>query len=126
MAVRPEAITSVIKDQIRQFGGQVQEVNVGTIVEAGDGIVRIYGLSGALNSELLEFPRPSGEALLGIALNLEEDSVSGVILGDHTEIKEGDEVRSTGRVIEVPVGEGLLGRVVNALGQPIDGKGPIS
>jgi F-type H+/Na+-transporting ATPase subunit alpha len=125
MAVRPEEITAVIKEQIEHFGTQVQEVNVGTVVEAGDGIVRIYGLSGALNSELLEFPRPSGEPLMGIALNLEEESVSAVILGDYTGVKEGDEVRSTGRVIEVPVGDGLLGRVVNALGQPIDGKGPI-
>ncbi len=125
MAIRPEEITSVIKEQIQHFGSQVQEVNVGTVVEAGDGIARIYGLSGALNSEMLEFPRKNGEPLMGIALNLEEDSVSAVILGDYTEVKEGDEVRSTGRVIEVPVGEGLLGRVVNALGQPIDGKGPI-
>lgn len=125
MAVRPEEITAVIKEQIEHFGTQVQEVNVGTVVEAGDGIVRIYGLSGALNSELLEFPRESGEPLMAIALNLEEESVSAVILGDYTGIKEGDEVRSTGRVIEVPVGDGLLGRVVNALGEPIDGKGPI-
>src|SRR5690242_15037234 len=125
MAVRPEEITAVIKEQIEHFGTQVQEVNVGTVVEAGDGIVRIYGLSGALNSELLEFPRESGEPLMGIALNLEEESVSAVILGDYTDVKEGDEARSTGRVIEVPVGDGLLGRVVNALGEPIDGKGPI-
>jgi F-type H+-transporting ATPase subunit alpha len=125
MAIRPEEITSVIKEQIQHFGAQVQEVNVGTVIEAGDGITRIYGLSGALNSEMLEFPRETGEPLMGIALNLEEDSVSAVILGDYTEVKEGDEVRSTGRVIEVPVGQGLLGRVVNALGQPIDGKGPI-
>jgi F-type H+-transporting ATPase subunit alpha len=125
MAVRPEEITAVIREQIQQFGAQVQEVNVGTVVAAGDGIARIYGLSGAVNSELLEFPVEHGEALMGIALNLEEESVSAVILGDHTGIKEGDEVRSTGRVIEVPVGEGLLGRVVNGLGQPIDGKGPI-
>src|SRR5579864_7651069 len=102
MAVRPEEITSVIKEQIKQFGAQVQAVNVGTVVEAGDGIVRIYGLSGALNSELLEFPRESGESLMAIALNLEEESVSAVVLGDYTQIKEGDEVRSTGRVIEVP------------------------
>jgi len=125
MAVRPEEITSVIKEQIQQFGAQVQAVNVGTVVECGDGIARIHGLSGALNSELLEFPRESGEPLMGIALNLEEDSVSAVILGDYTGVKEGDEVRSTSRVIEVPVGDGLLGRVVNALGEPIDGKGPI-
>jgi F-type H+/Na+-transporting ATPase subunit alpha len=126
MAVRPEEITAVIKEQIQSFGAQTQEVNVGTIVEAGDGIVRIYGLSGALNSELLEIPQESGEPLMAIALNLEEESVSAVILGDYTVIKEGDEIRSTGRVIEVPVGDELLGRVVDALGQPIDGKGPIA
>src|SRR5712692_837581 len=125
MAVRPEEITAVIKEQIQSFGTQVQEVNVGTVVEAGDGIVRIYGLSAALNSELLEFPREGAEPLMAIALNLEENSVSAVILGDYTGVKEGDEVRSTGRVIEVPVGDGLLGRVVDGLGQPIDGKGPI-
>jgi F-type H+-transporting ATPase subunit alpha len=126
MAVRPEEITAVIKEQIQSFGAQTQEVNVGTIVEAGDGIVRIFGLSGALNSELLEIPRESGEPLMAIALNLEEDSVSAVVLGDYTAIKAGDEIRSTGRVIEVPVGDELLGRVVDALGQPIDGKGPIA
>ena len=125
MALRPEEITSVIKQQIQQFGTQVQAVNVGTVIEAGDGIARIYGLSGALSSELVEFPRPDGTSIKGIALNLEEDSVSAVILGDYTEIKEGDEVRSTGKVIEVPVGEELMGRVVDALGEPIDGKGPI-
>lgn len=125
MAVRPEEITSVIKQQIQQFGGQAQTVNVGTVIEAGDGIVRIHGLSGALNNELLEFPQRSGDAIMGIALNLEEDSVSAVILGDYTVVKEGDEARSTGRVVQVPVGDALLGRVVNALGQPIDGKGPI-
>jgi F-type H+/Na+-transporting ATPase subunit alpha len=126
MAVRPEEITAVIKEQIQSFGAQTQEVNVGTIVEGGDGIVRIYGLSGALNSELLEIPLESGEPLMAIALNLEEESVSAVVLGDYTAIKAGDEVRSTGRVIEVPVGDDLLGRVVDALGQPIDGKGPIA
>ncbi|MGI8551181.1 MAG: F0F1 ATP synthase subunit alpha [Dehalococcoidia bacterium] len=125
MAVRPDEITSVIKQQIQGFGTQTQAVNVGTIVSAGDGIARIYGLSGALNNELLEFPRQSGESTMGIALNLEEDTVSAVILGDYTELKEGDEVRSTGRVVEVPVGDALIGRVVNALGQPVDGKGPL-
>jgi F-type H+-transporting ATPase subunit alpha len=126
MAVRPEEITSVIREQIQNFGAHAQEVNVGTVVEAGDGIARIYGLSGALNSELLDFPGKGSESLMGIALNLEEGSVSAVILGDFTSVKEGDEVRSTGTVVEVPVGDGLLGRVVNALGEPIDGKGPIA
>jgi F-type H+-transporting ATPase subunit alpha len=125
MAVRPEEITSALKQQIQQFGNQVQAVDVGTVIETGDGIARVYGLSGALLGELIEFPRKNGEVITSIALNLEEDAVSVVILGDPTELKEGEEARATGRVVEVPVGEGLLGRVVNALGQPIDGKGPV-
>ena len=121
MAVRGQDITSVIRRQIQEFGGEVTMVDVGTVVEVGDGIARIQGLAGARYTELVEFP---GE-VMGIALNLEEDSVGVVILGDDSRIKEGDEVRSTGRIVEVPVGEGLLGRVVDALGRPIDGKGPI-
>ena len=121
MAVRGQDITSVIKRQIQEFGGEVTMVDVGTVVEVGDGIARIQGLSGARYTELVEFP---GD-IMGIALNLEEDSVGVVILGDDSQIKEGDEVRSTGRIVEVPVGEGLLGRVVDALGRPIDGKGAI-
>jgi len=126
MTTRSEEITSIIKQQIQQFGATVETVNVGTIIEAGDGIARISGLGGALNGELIEFPLPSGESIMGLALNLEEDTVSCVILGDYTAIVEGGEARTTGRVVEVPVGPELLGRVVNSLGEPIDGKGPIN
>ena len=122
MAVRGQDIASVIKRQIEEFGGRITMVDVGTVVEVGDGIARVHGLSGVKYNELLEFP----EGIMGLALNLEEDSVGTVILGVDTPIKEGDEVRSTGRIIQVPVGESLLGRVVDPLGQPIDGKGPIS
>ncbi len=121
MAVRGQDITSVIKQQIEQFGAELTMVDVGTVVEVGDGIARIHGLSGAKYNELLEFPN----GILGMALNLEEDGVGAAILGDYFKIKEGDEVRCTNRIVEVPVGEELLGRVVDPLGQPIDGKGPI-
>ncbi|HZQ35518.1 MAG TPA: F0F1 ATP synthase subunit alpha [Dehalococcoidia bacterium] len=126
MAVRPDEIASIIRSEIQSFGTQVQQTDVGTVIEAGDGVVRIHGMSGALYGELVEFPRENGDSIMGMALNLEEDSVSAVVLGDYTEIKEGDQARSTGRVAEVPVGEALIGRVVNALGEPIDGKGPIN
>jgi len=119
---RAQDIASVIKQQIEQFGTTVTAVNVGTVVEVGDGIARIHGLAGVKYNELLEFPK----GVIGLALNLEEDSVGAIILGGHSIIKEGDEVKSTGKIVEVPVGEGLIGRVVNPLGQPIDGKGPIS
>lgn len=122
MAIRGQDITSVIKRQIEEFGNEVSMVDVGTVVESGDGVARVQGLSGVRYTELVEFPNE----IVGIALNLEEDSVGVVILGDETQIKEGDEVRSTGRVAEVPVGEAMLGRVVDALGRPIDGKGPIN
>jgi F-type H+-transporting ATPase subunit alpha len=122
MAVRGQDIASVIKRQIEEFGGDITQVDVGTVVEAMDGTARIHGLSGVRYSELLEFP---GE-IFGLALNLEEDSVGAVILGDYIQIKEGDEVRSTGRIIEVPVGDAMLGRVVDSLGVPIDGKGAIA
>ena len=122
MAVKPEEIASIIRQQIEQFGSQVTAVDVGTVVEAGDGIAQIYGLRGAQNSELLEFPNN----IMGMALNLEEDTVGAIILGDYTQIKEGDEVRSTGRIVEVPVGDSLIGRVVDPLGQPLDGKGPVA
>jgi F-type H+-transporting ATPase subunit alpha len=121
MATREQDIVSVIKEQIARFGAPISVTNVGTVIEVGDGIARIHGLSEAAYNELLEFPY----GITGIALNLEEDNVGAVILGDCSKIKEGDEVRATGRVIEVPVGEGLIGRVVNPLGQPLDGKGPI-
>ncbi len=118
---RARDFTAIIKQQIEQFGTTVTMVDVGTVVEVGDGIARIHGLSGARYSELLQFPN----GIIGIALNLEEDSVGAVILGDWAEIKEGDEVRSTGRIAEVPVGDGLIGRVIDPLGQPLDGKGPL-
>ena len=121
MATRGQDITSVIKRQIEEFGSEVTMVDIGTVVQVGDGVARIQGLSGVRYTELVEFPNE----VIGLALNLEEDSVGVVILGDDTKIKEGDEVRSTGRIAEVPVGEALLGRVVDALGRPIDGKGPI-
>ncbi|OGO32677.1 MAG: F0F1 ATP synthase subunit alpha [Chloroflexi bacterium RBG_16_56_11] len=121
MATRGEDIVSIIKQQIEQFGATVTMVDVGTVIEVGDGIARIHGLASAKYNELLQFPSDT----IGIALNLEEDSVSAVILGDYTQIKEGDEVKCTGRIAEVPVGEAIIGRVVDPLGRPVDGKGPI-
>ena len=121
MAVKADEIAAIIKQQIEQFGAPLTAVDVGTVVEVGDGIARIHGLAGAMENELLEFSNGS----MGLALNLEEDNVGAVILGEYSNIKEGDEVRSTGRIAEVPVGSELIGRVVNALGQPIDGRGPI-
>jgi F-type H+-transporting ATPase subunit alpha len=114
-------IVSVIKQQIEQFGAPVTVADVGTVIEIGDGIARIHGLAAAKYNELLQFPND----IMGIALNLEEDSVAAVILGDDTGIKEGDEVRATDRIAEVPTGEALIGRVVDPLGRPLDGKGNI-
>ena len=121
MATQKRDIVSVIKDQIEHFGGAVTMANVGTVIGVGDGIARIHGLGKVAYNELIQFPHD----IMGLALNLEEDNVGAVVLGDCTEIKEGDEVRTTGRVIEVPVGEALIGRVVDPLGRPLDGKGPI-
>jgi F-type H+-transporting ATPase subunit alpha len=118
---RVEDIASIIRQQIEQFGTTVTMVDVGTVVEVGDGIARIHGLAGAKYNELLQFPN----GIMGIALNLEEDSVGAVILGEFSQIKEGDEVRCTGRIAEVPVGDALVGRVVDPVGRPLDGKGPI-
>lgn len=118
---KAQDIVSVIKQQIEQFGSSVSMVDVGTVIEVGDGIARIHGLSGVKYNELLQFPNE----IVGIALNLEEDSVAAIILGDYTRVKEGDEVRSTGRIAEVPVGDALIGRVVDSLGRPLDGKGAI-
>ncbi|MEX0683473.1 MAG: F0F1 ATP synthase subunit alpha [Dehalococcoidia bacterium] len=129
MAVKPEEIASIIRQQIEQFGGEVTAVDVGSVVAAGDGIVRVYGLRNAVYSELLEFrtkdDKGAAKTIMGLALNLEEDTVGAIVLGEFTDIKEGDEVRSTGRIIEVPVGDALIGRVVDPLGQPLDGKGPV-
>ena len=122
MAVRGQDIASVIKRQIEEFGGDITQVDVGTVIEAADGVARVHGLAGVRLSELVQFP---GD-ILGLALNLEEDSVGVVILGDYLKIKEGDEVHSTGRIIEVPVGEAMMGRVVDPLGRPVDGKGAIA
>src|SRR5438093_1388529 len=121
MAIRSDEITSIIRGEIKGFEAGADIAGVGTIVEVGDGIAQIYGLSGALASELLEFPN----GIMGMAFNLEEETVGALILGDYTSLKEGDQVKTTGRVVEVPVGDALIGRVVNPLGQPIDGKGPI-
>jgi F-type H+-transporting ATPase subunit alpha len=129
MAVKPEEIASIIRQQIEQFGGAITAVDVGTVVESGDGIAQVYGLRNAMYSELLEVhtkdERGGEKTIMGMALNLEEDTVGAIILGDYTDIKEGDEVRSTGRIVQVPVGDGLIGRVVDPLGQPLDGKGPV-
>src|SRR5215471_16831898 len=125
MAIADE-ITEVIKRRIAQFDGAGAEtslVSVGTVIEVGDGIARAYGLSGVSYLELVEFPRTR---IMGMAFNLEEDTVAITILGDYTKVREDDEVRTTGRIIEVPVGDALLGRVVNALGEPVDDAGPIS
>src|SRR5574338_394659 len=121
MAIRSDEITSIIRSEISGFDEGAEVAGVGTIVEVGDGIAQIYGLSGALASELLEFPG----GVMGMAFNLEEETVGALILGDYTNLKEGDQVKTTGRVVEVPVGDELIGRVVNPLGEPIDGKGPI-
>ncbi|MCH7811465.1 MAG: F0F1 ATP synthase subunit alpha [Chloroflexi bacterium] len=122
MAVRPEEITSILKEQIAQFGAEVSATNVGTVIDAGDGIARVHGLSNVMASELVEFEN----GVIGLALNLEEESVGVMILGDYSKITEGEEVRATGRVAEVPVGDALIGRVVDPLGNPLDGKGPIN
>ncbi|MFB0519865.1 MAG: F0F1 ATP synthase subunit alpha [Desulfatiglandales bacterium] len=121
MAARDQDIVSIIKEEIEHFGATVTMANVGIVVEIGDGIARVHGLSSAKYSELLQFPHD----IMGLALNLEEDNVGAAILGDCSLIKQGDEVRATGRVVEVPVGDALIGRVVDPLGRPRDGKGPI-
>ena len=121
MNLRPEEISSVIKEQIKRYASQLEVAEVGTVIQVADGVARIHGLEKAMQGELLEFP---GE-VYGMVLNLEEDNVGAVLLGAQRNINEGDTVKTTGRVVEVPVGDAMLGRVVNALGQPIDGKGPI-
>jgi F-type H+/Na+-transporting ATPase subunit alpha len=128
MALKAQEISSIIQKEIESFGQPVRTVNVGTVVEIGDGIARVHGLSNVMSSELVEFDFDhAGErgSVMGMALNLEEEAVGVVLLGPYTEIEEGDTVRTTGRIVEVPVGDALLGRVVNALGQPIDGKGDL-
>ncbi|MBR5766280.1 MAG: F0F1 ATP synthase subunit alpha, partial [Lachnospiraceae bacterium] len=119
MNLRPEEISSVIKDQIKRYAGELEVSEVGTVIQVADGIARVHGLEKAMMNELLEFPG----GVYGMVLNLEEDNVGAVLLGAEKNINEGDTVKTTGRVVEVPVGDAMLGRVVNALGQPIDGKG---
>ena len=122
MEIRAEEISEIIKKQIKGYGKEVEVAETGTIISIGDGIARIYGLDKAMAGELLEFPG----GVAGMVMNLEEDNVGAAILGDFVDIKEGDTVKRTGRITEVPVGEALIGRVVNAIGEPIDGKGPIN
>ena len=122
MNLKPEEISSVIKEQIKRYASDLEVSDVGTVIQVADGIARIHGLEKAMQGELLEFP---GD-VYGMVLNLEEDNVGAVLLGDNRSVNEGDTVKTTGRVVEVPVGDALTGRVVNALGQPIDGKGPIA
>jgi len=121
MSLRPEEISSVIKEQIKKYSAILEVTDVGNVIQTADGIARIHGLENAMQGELLEFP----DEVYGMVLNLEEDNVGAVLLGDADKVSEGDIVKTTGRVVEVPVGDAMLGRVVNALGQPIDGKGPI-
>ena len=122
MNLKPEEISSVIKEEIKRYSSHMSVAEVGTLIQVADGIARIHGLEKAMQGELLEFPH----GVRGMVLNLEEDNVGAVLLGDATNIEEGDIVKTTGTVVEVPVGDEMIGRVVNALGQPIDGKGPIS
>lgn len=119
--IRPEEVTDILEKQLASYRKEVREVGVGTVLQVGDGIVRVYGLEDVMASELVEFPN----GVMGMVLNLEEDNVGIIVMGADEEIKEGDTVQRTGRIIDVPVGDALLGRVVNALGEPLDGKGPI-
>ncbi|MGI6713133.1 MAG: F0F1 ATP synthase subunit alpha [Bacillota bacterium] len=121
MSIRPEEISAILKQQIEKYQADVDVSEVGTVINVGDGICRIYGMQNAMAGEMVQF----SNGVKGMVLNLEEDNIGCVILGPYTEIKEGDEVRRTGKIMEVPVGEALIGRVVNALGEPIDGKGPV-
>src|SRR6478736_1286709 len=122
MDIKAEEISKIIRDQIGSYAVNVDVAEVGTIVSIGDGIARVHGVEKTMAGEMLEFPH----GVFGIALNLEEESVGAVLLGEYSEIREGATVTRTGRIISVPVGGELLGRVVNALGQPIDGKGPVA
>ncbi|GGH32753.1 F0F1 ATP synthase subunit alpha [Paenibacillus segetis] len=122
MSIRPEEISTLIKSQIEQYKSEIEVSEVGTVIQVGDGIARVHGLENAMANELLEFEN----GVFGLALNLEESNVGVVILGPYTEIREGDQVKRTGQIMQVPVGEAMLGRVVNPLGQPVDGKGPIA
>ena len=120
--IRPEEISALIKEKIKNYDQQIRSDDVGYVISVGDGIAMVQGIEKAMSSELLEFPH----GVMGMVQNLEEDHIGVVLLGNDSEIREGDEVRRTGRIVEVPVGDEMLGRVVNALGQPIDNKGPIN
>src|SRR6195256_4765824 len=120
--IRADEITSILRQEIENYEHAIDVSEVGSVISVGDGIARIHGLEKVMAGELIEFPHD----VAGIAMNLEEDQVGAVLLGDFTEIKEGDEVKRTGRIMSVPVGDAMIGRVVNALGVPIDGKGPVA
>src|SRR6056297_2321201 len=121
MKLRPEEISQIIKEEIKNYETELETTGVGTVLDVGDGIAHVYGLKDAMSGELLEFPND----VYGMVLNLEEDNIGCVLLGDETKIEEGDTVKRTERVVEVPVGNNIVGRVVNSLGQPLDGEGPI-
>src|SRR5213593_5041743 len=120
--IRADEISRVLREEIENYEGAIDVSETGSVISVGDGIARIYGLEKVMAGELIEFPH----GVAGIAMNLEEDQVGSVLLGDYTEIKEGDEVKRTQRIMSVPVGDAMVGRVVNALGQPIDDKGPVA
>src|SRR6185295_19381146 len=122
MEIKADEITKIIREQIEEYRAGVEISEIGSVISVGDGIARVYGLEKVMAGELLEFPHD----VMGLALNLEETQVGVVLLGEYTEVREGDQVKRTGRIMEVPVGEAMIGRVVNALAQPIDGKGGIS
>src|ERR1051325_1795527 len=121
MKFNSDEIASVIQQEVEQFSSQIDVREVGRVLEVGDGIARVYGLSGVMAGEMVEFPNGT----IGLAFNLEENSVGVIILGDFLQIEEGDEVKTTGRLLSVPVGPAMVGRVVDPLGNPLDGKGPI-
>src|SRR5579864_7204443 len=121
-SIRADEISRVLREEIENYEGTVNVAETGSVISVGDGIARVYGLEKVMAGELIEFKG----GISGIALNLEEDQVGAVLLGEYSDIKEGDEVRRTGRIMSIPVGEALIGRVVDALGKPIDGKGPIA
>src|SRR5579884_4320698 len=123
MAIRPDEITSVLKAQLESYRSQLNVTNVGNVLQVGDGIARIFGLEKAMAGELVEFD--DKEHTMGMVLNLEEDNVGVVLLGEGRHIQEGTQVKTTGRIASIPIGKGMLGRVVDPLGQPLDGKGPI-
>ena len=122
MDIRADEISRILREQIQSYGKQVEVSETGSVLSTGDGIARVYGLSGVMAGELVEFPN----GLRGLVLNLEEDNVGVAIMGDFKDVREGDTVKRTGRIAEVPVGPEMVGRVVDALGQPVDGKGPIA